>query len=232
VFPLRDENPTSRITWMTWLLIGTNVAVFAYEVYLQLTAGDAAFSAFISAWAFDPARLAASPFSPAVWFTVVSAMFLHAGWLHVGGNMLYLWIFGNNIEDRFGPWWFLGFYLTCGVIAMALQTIATGFVDVPNLGASGAVAGVLGAYVLLFPRARVLTAIFIVIFFELALIPAWVVILVWFALQLASSFASLGPAVASGGVAYFAHVGGFAAGVALTLPLWFADRRARFAGWQ
>lgn len=232
MFPLRDENPTSNVTWMTWTLIGVNVAVFAYEVYLGATAGNAALSAFITRWQFDPAQLAATPLSPAVWLTVLTAMFLHAGWLHIGGNMLYLWIFGNNIEDRLGPWQFLGFYLFCGVVAMLAQSFASGFVDIGNIGASGAIAGVLGAYVLLYPRARVLTAIFIIFFFELALVPAWVVIIVWFALQLASGIASLGPALAQGGVAYFAHVGGFAAGIVLALPLWATDRRARSTAWR
>jgi len=233
VFPLRDENPTSRVTWMTWLLVGANVAVFAYEVYLSYAGGNAAIQAFVSRWAFDPARLAAAPASPAVWLTVLTAMFLHAGWIHVGGNMLFLWIFGNNVEDRFGPWLFLAFYLACGTAATVAQSVASGPVDIANLGASGAVAGVLGAYLLLYPRARVLVAIFIIVIFELTLVPAWIVILVWFAVQLASGIASIGPAAALGGVAYFAHVGGFATGVVLTLPAWFADRRdGRFVAWR
>ena len=233
MFPLKDENPTSRLTWMTWTIIGLNVAVFAYELYLQATAGAGALDAFYLTWAFDPAHLASSAGSPAVWVTVFTAMFLHAGWLHIGGNMLYLWIFGNNVEDRMGPWWFLGFYLVCGVVATIAQTVASGFADVPTLGASGAIAGVLGAYLLLFPRARVLTAIFIIVFFEVALIPAWVVIVVWFVLQLGSGIATVGPASAGGGVAYFAHVGGFVCGVLLALPLWFASRRrAAFTAWR
>ena len=219
---------------MTWLILGLNVTVFAYGLYLQATAGAGALDAFYLTWSFDPAHFAASPGSPAVWITVLTAMFLHAGWLHVGGNMLYLWIFGNNVEDRMGPWWFLGFYLTCGVVATIAQAIASGFADVPTLGASGAIAGVLGAYLLLFPRARVLTAVFIVVFFEVALIPAWIVIIVWFVLQLGSGIATVGPAAASGGgVAYFAHVGGFLTGMLLVLPLWLADRkRAAFVAWR
>jgi membrane associated rhomboid family serine protease len=218
---------------MTWLLVVVNLAVFGYEVYLGYSGGDAMLRAFVSRWAFNPTRLAVAPGSPSVWLTALTAMFLHAGWIHVGGNMLYLWIFGNNVEDRLGPWRFLAFYLVCGVAATAAQTLASGPVDIANLGASGAVAGVLGAYLLLFPRARVLVAVFIVIVFELTLVPAWIVIIVWFAVQLASGIASIGPATALGGVAYFAHVGGFATGMILTLPHWLADRReGRFVAWR
>jgi membrane associated rhomboid family serine protease len=233
VFPLRDENPTSTTTWMTWLLVGTNLAAFGYEVFVLMTQGPAAFEVFVRAWAFDPARFAAQPGSPMVWATLLTSMFLHANLLHVGGNMLYLWIFGNNIEDRLGPFGFLAFYVVCGLAATGAQTLATGLVDVVNLGASGAIAGVLGAYLLLYPRARVQTAIFIVFFFEIALLPAWVLILLWFALQVASGLATFGTAASAGGVAYFAHVGGFVAGLALILPVWLRDStRARFTTWR
>ncbi|MDO8964891.1 MAG: rhomboid family intramembrane serine protease [Coriobacteriia bacterium] len=233
MFPLRDDNPTSRPSWMTWALIAANLGVFGYQVYLLVTAGPAASDAFLVRWAFNPAHLAAAPFSPAAWLTVLTSLFMHAGFVHVGGNMLYLWIFGNNIEDRLGPWRFLAFYIACGLVATAAQTAVTGFVDVPNVGASGAVAGVLGAYLLLYPRARVLTAIFIVIIVELASLPAWLVIAVWFGLQLASGLASIGPAAQLGGVAYFAHVGGFLSGVLLIVPAWWNDRRStRFRSWS
>jgi membrane associated rhomboid family serine protease len=233
VFPLKDENPTSRFTWMTWLILAVNVAVFALEAYVQATAGNAAFATFVSAHAFNPAALAASPASPAVWLTVFTSMFLHAGWVHVGGNMLYLAIFGNNVEDRLGPWLFLGFYLACGVVAALAQAFASGFASVPMLGASGAIAGILGAYLLLFPRARVLTAIWIFVIVELARVPAWILIVVWFVLQLGSGLASVGPAAAQSGVAYAAHVGGFLTGMLLILPAWMADRsRGRFVAWR
>jgi len=224
VFPLKDQNPTSRITWMTWLLLAANVGIFGYEVYLQATAGDLAVASFTQRLTFDPSALAASPMSPAVWLTVLTAMFLHAGWVHLGGNMLYLGIFGNNVEDRIGPWRFLAFYLACGVAASFAQALGTGFPHIRMLGASGAIAGILGAYLLLFPRARVVTAVFIIFVFELALIPAWIVIGVWFLLQLGAGVASIGPAAPAAGVAYLAHVGGFLAGMVLIAPAWIADR--------
>jgi len=232
VFPLRDENPTSRTTWMTWLLIAVNVAVFASEVYLSVAVGQSAYVGFVTRWSFDASLLAASPASPQVWLTILTSMFLHAGWVHIGGNMLYLAIFGNNIEDRFGPWRFLAFYIACGVVAALVQAAASGFSSGLMLGASGAIAGTLGAYLMLFPRTRVLTAIWVFVFIELARVPAWILIVVWFLLQLGSGLATLGPAAASAGVAYLAHVGGFLAGMALALPAWASGRRARFRSWR
>jgi len=232
MFPLRDENPTMHVTWMVWLILAANLAVFGYETYLVYGVGSAAFESFVVANSFVPARFFASPFSPREWVTVFTAMFMHAGWLHIGGNMLYLWIFGNNIEDRIGPWRFLGFYLLCGISAAALQAVAAPGANVPTLGASGAIAGVLAAYLLLYPRARVITAVFIFFIIELAALPAWLIIAVWFVIQLASGIGSLGQATATGGVAYFAHIGGFVAGLLLILPAWRSDRRrpASFTG--
>ncbi len=233
MFPLRDENPTSRITWMVWLLVAVNVAVFVWELRIQVIGGDAALGAFLDSFAFDPAALASAPGSPHVWLTLLTAMFMHAGWVHLGGNMLYLVIFGNNIEDRLDPWRFLGFYLLCGLVASLVQAFGTGFPHAQVLGASGAIAGVLGAYILLYPRTRVVTAVFIVFIVELARIPAWIVIGLWFVLQLAAGIGTVGPQTVSTGVAYLAHVGGFLAGMALIAPAWLADRRgARFAGWR
>ena len=234
MFPLRDENPATRITWMTWTLVAVNLAVFGYQFWLSLLGGSA-FETFVVANSFVPARFFASPFSPREWLTVLSAMFMHGGWVHVGGNMLYLWIFGNNIEDRLGPWRFVAFYLACGLAATLAQAAVSAGSSVPNLGASGAVAGVLGAYLLLFPRARVTTLIFLFFVIETAALPAWGVIIVWFLIQLAQGIGSLGQTMANvGGVAYFAHVGGFVAGLVLVLPAWLNDRRgtARFAGWR
>ncbi|MDZ4167268.1 MAG: rhomboid family intramembrane serine protease [Coriobacteriia bacterium] len=224
MIPIRDENPTRRFPWLTMLFIVVNGAVFAYELSL----GPVALQEFWMRWSVVPSRLLADPFSPAEMITPVTAMFMHAGWVHLIGNMLYLWIFGNNIEDRFGPLGFGLFYLVCGLAAAAAQTLASPESALPMLGASGAVAGVLGAYLLLYPGATVITVIPIFIFIEVARIPAFLVIGFWFILQLGSGLASLGAATAeTGGVAWFAHIGGFVAGLALTAPVAIAGRRRR-----
>jgi membrane associated rhomboid family serine protease len=230
MIPLHDENPTTRFAWVTLLLILTNVAVFVFEI-VRAQAGT--LDVFVAQWMFVPSRFFANPFAPAEIATIFVSMFSHAGLLHIGGNMLYLWIFGNNVEDRLGSLRYLAFYLLVGIAATLGQGFMSTTSDIPNLGASGAVAGVLGAYILLFPRARVLTAVIIIFFIELVRIPAIIVIGVWFLLQLASGVGSLGGAQ-QGGVAYFAHVWGFAAGLLLVLPLIVADRtrRTRFMGWR
>jgi len=231
MIPLYDDNPTRRLAWMTVLLIAANVAVFAFELSL---AGQGHLDAFITTWSFVPKRFFADPFAPSQLATVFSAMFMHAGFLHIGGNMLYLWIFGNNVEDRLGPFRYLGFYLVCGIAATLGQGLLAPGADIPSLGASGAIAGVLAAYLLLYPRARVLTAVILIVFVELVRIPAFVVIGLWFVLQLASGVLSISQTANAGGVAYFAHVWGFAAGLLLTLPLLIAEktRRTRFVGWR
>ncbi|HSQ21388.1 MAG TPA: rhomboid family intramembrane serine protease [Coriobacteriia bacterium] len=224
MIPIRDENPTRRLPWLTILLIGANIAVFVYELSL----GPDALQAFWTRWAIVPARFLADPFSPAELATIVTAMFMHAGWVHLIGNMLYLWIFGNNIEDRFGPLGFAVFYLASGIAASAAQMLATPASTVPNLGASGAVAGVLGAYLLLYPGASVITIIPIFVFIEVARVPAYLVIGFWFILQLGTGLASLATtAPDAGGVAYFAHVGGFVAGLLMAAPVAIASRTRR-----
>lgn len=225
MIPIRDDNPTKRVPWVTIALIAANIAVFVYEMSLE----PAALDAFWLQWAFVPARFSANPFSPVEIATIFAAMFMHAGWVHLGGNMLYLWIFGNNIEDRFGPLGFTAFYLTCGVAATLAQMLVAPESALPMLGASGAVAGVLGAYILLFPGASVVTIIPVFVFIEVARVPAYLVIGFWFVLQLGSGLATLGSgASAVGGVAWFAHIGGFVTGLVLALPAAAAARgRAR-----
>ncbi len=226
MIPLRDENPTHRFPVITIMLIVLNVIVFFYETSLA----PEALQSFFTEWSFVASRFFAAPTSPRQVATVFTSMFMHAGWVHIGGNMLYLWIFGNNVEDRLGRIPFLIFYLACGVVGVAAQALIEPASTIPTLGASGAIAGVLGGYVLLFPGAAVLTLIPIFFFFEVARVPAFIVIGFWFVLQLASGVASVGPSVAeAGGVAYFAHLGGFAAGLALTVPLWLSDRFSRRA---
>ena len=163
------------------------------------------------------------------WLTVFTSMFSHAGLLHLGGNMLFLWIFGNNVEDSMGPVRFVVFYLLGGIAALALQTVINPDSAVPTLGASGAIAGVLGGYILIYPRARVLTLIFLIIFFTFIELPAYVFLFIWFAQQ--AVFGAIGltnPTGDGGGVAYFAHVGGFAFGL-LAIKL-FAVRRSAAYG--
>jgi membrane associated rhomboid family serine protease len=188
---------------VTYALIALNVAVFL----LELNGGND----FIMRWSFIPARFAADPMG--AWPTVFTAMFMHAGWAHIGGNMLYLWIFGDNVEDRFGKLPFLIFYLLCGIGATFAQFAISQTSDVPNLGASGAIAGVLAAYLVLFPRAQVRVMIG---FGRVTPMPAIVVIGLWIVLQLVSSVGSITNRADLGGVAYVAHVGGFFTGLALT----------------
>lgn len=213
MFPIGDDNSDRRTTpIITYILIAINVLVFLVE----LIVGDA----FIMKWAFVPSRFLANP--GAEFLTLFTSMFMHAGWLHLGSNMLYLWIFGDNVEDRFGQVKFLIFYLVCGLAATAAQLAFSLTSDIPNLGASGAIAGVLGSYILLFPKGsvRVLQGRRVVP------VPALIVIGLWFILQLFSSIGSITNTSDTGGVAFMAHVGGFVAGLLLTFL--FRDKpRAR-----
>jgi membrane associated rhomboid family serine protease len=232
VIPLYDDLPTRRFPWMTVALIVANVIVFVYELSLSGGVGGRLDLFFFRA-GFVPYELTHLVDVPPVDlvpppFTVFSSMFVHEGWLHIIGNMLFLWVFGNNVEDAMGKARFLAFYLLCGIAAAAAQTAIRPDSTVPNIGASGAIAGVLGAYIMLYPRARVLTLVPVFIFFlPIIMLPAWVVIAAWFVLQLFGGLLSLG-AAAGGGVAFFAHVGGFIAG--LLLVSLFARRRPRPRG--
>ena len=232
MIPLYDDLPTRRFPWMTVALIAANVLVFVYELLLSGGAGVRLDLFFFRA-GFVPYELTHLTDVPPVDlvpppFTVFTSMFVHAGWLHIIGNMLFLWIFGNNVEDAMGKARFLAFYLLCGVAAAVAQTAIRPDSTIPNIGASGAIAGVLGAYILLYPRARVLTLVPVFIFFlPIIMLPAWVVIAAWFVLQLFEGLLSLG-AAAGGGVAFFAHVGGFVAG--LLLVSLFARRGPRPRG--
>jgi membrane associated rhomboid family serine protease len=226
MIPIRDDNPTRRFPLVTVALLLANVAAFAYELSLS----DAEFVTFVDSWAVTPAHLVADPFSPRILLTLVTAMFLHGGWLHLGGNMLYLWIFGNNVEDSLGKLKFLGFYLVVGIVATLAHIAIEGPSEIPLLGASGAIAGVLAAYLLLFPKARVLVLIPVFFIIELARVPAAFVIGFWFLIQLIQGLGSISPAATSGGVAWWAHVGGFAAGLILIIPVWLSVRRRGVRG--
>lgn len=203
MLPIGDDNSARRIVpLVTYALIALNVLVF----FVELSSGDA----FIQDWAFVPSRFLANP--SADFLTLFTSMFMHAGWLHLGGNMLYLWIFGDNVEDRFGHVKFIIFYLLCGLGATFAQLMVSMGSNIPNLGASGAIAGVLGAYIIMFPqgRVRVLQGQ------QVIQVPALIVIGFWIVLQLFSSVGSITSAGETGGVAYMAHIGGFAAGLILT----------------
>jgi membrane associated rhomboid family serine protease len=209
MFPIGDDNSQRRtVPVVTPILIGLNVLMFLVE----LSAGDR----FIQQWAFIPADFAAHPAANVV--TIFSAMFMHGGWLHLLGNMLFLWIFGDNVEDRFGHAKFLVFYLIAGIVATLAQFALAPHSTVPNVGASGAIAGVLGAYILMFPRSRVN----VLLGRQIVAMPAVVVLGMWILLQLVSgvgSIASTDESANVGGVAYMAHIGGFVAGLLMAFLL-------------
>ena len=216
MFPLSDVIPSRTVPFVTIGLIIVNALVFLYMVTLP----DAALETFIATYAVVPA-----------WFsipTLFTSQFLHAGWMHIVGNMLYLWIFGDNVEDRLGHVRYLLFYLGAGAVAAILQVLFSPFSSVPMLGASGAIAAVMGAYFVLYPQSRVLTAVFILIFFDLVEIPAVFFLGIWFLMQLLSGVGSLGVRSAAGGTAFWAHVGGFVVGVVVGAVLRARDRRWRY----
>jgi membrane associated rhomboid family serine protease len=206
MLPIGDDNASRRtFPFVTYALIALNVLFF----FVEQSGGDA----FVGKWAFVPSRFLADPLGDSL--TLFTSIFMHAGWVHLGGNMLYLWIFGDNVEDRFGHIQFTIFYLVCGLAATFAQLAFSLESNVPNLGASGAIAGVLGAYILLFPqgRVRVLQGQ------QVIQVPALIVIGIWIVLQLFSGVGSIANTAQTGGVAYMAHIGGFVAGFALTLLL-------------
>src|SRR5437870_10861553 len=213
MIPLRDENPTTLTPVVTVSLIVLNCLVFLY----QLSLGPAeerfilSYAAVPAEW-FLPGTVVGDPAVPSA-LTVLTSMFLHAGFMHLGGNMLYLWIFGNNIEDVMGHGRFVLFYLLCGVAAVFGHAITAPDSTVPMIGASGAIPGVLGAYLLLFPRARVRVLFFFGFFIRTIYVPAAIVLGLWIVLQVFNAAFNLGGE--GGGVAWFAHVGGFRAGLVL-----------------
>jgi membrane associated rhomboid family serine protease len=209
MIPLRDINPTRRLPIVTIALIATNFIVFIYELSLN----DRALGDLILSAGVIPAQATRS-FGPAVTRDLITSMFLHGGWVHLLSNMLYLWIFGNNIEDVLGPLRFTAFYLLCGILASLAQVMVSANSHIPLIGASGAIAGVLGAYLVLFPQARIQSLVFVFYFVRFVEIPAVIVLGFWFFLQFFNGLASLSvPGI--GGVAYFAHIGGFVTGIAL-----------------
>ena len=248
MFPLRDNIGTKRFPIVTVLIIAACTLIFLFEISRPTThlpgyrtgipREVSGFDRVTAEWGFVPCELTSRCKHPGradlsmpgggvaevrvaqhpAWLTLFASIFMHGGWLHIVGNMLFLWIFGNNVEDRMGRWRYALFYLVCGVIAALTQLATDPSSGVPNIGASGAIAGVLGAYIVLYPRARVLTAITLLVFFAIVEVPAVLLLGAWFLLQVldGSRRARRGR---PGGVAYFAHVGGFAAGLLLVWPL-------------
>ncbi len=204
MFPLRDDQPTHSPPIVTTLLIIACSFVFIYE----LTLDEYSRNYLITLYGTTPAH-----FRP---ITLLTSMFLHGGWSHIFGNMLFLWAFGKSLEDAMGHTKFLGFYLTCGVIAGIVHVAFNYFSSMPTVGASGAIAGVMGAYLLKFPRARIHTLVFVFIFITTWDLPAMAVLLYWFIFQIFSGFGSIAHThVTDAGVAWFAHIGGFIAGMIL-----------------
>jgi membrane associated rhomboid family serine protease len=232
MFPISDDNPTLRTPWMTYVILGITFAVW---VLLQ-GAGldDRTLAASICNLGLVPAELLhtravgyAVPIGQGLacvvddssvnWLTPIFSMFLHGGWGHILGNLLFFWVFGNNIEDSMGPWRFLAFYLLCGLVAVGAHMAVEPTSAIPTVGASGAISGIMGAYLLLYPRAHVNILFIFVVFIRVVAVPAWMALLWWFGWQVIAGLPQLSPVRTgdSGGVAVWAHIGGFVAGLVL-----------------
>lgn len=219
MFPIRDHNPSTRTAYVTYALIAINIAVYLYGVTFITT--DAQVNRFYFDYAMIPARISAGENYP----SMVTSIFLHAGFMHLAGNMLFLWIFGDNMEEEMGHVPFLVFYLISGIGADFAQYLSEPASQVATVGASGAIAGVMGGYLLMFPKAKVDILIILVVIFRIIPVPAFIMLGLWFALQL---FQSVGSDPTGGGVAYWAHSGGFLIGAILTIPLWLKRGGPRF----
>ena len=236
MIPLRDANPTRRREWATLLLIAANVAAFLLWEPIAGTPRQQ-FEFFVCHGAIPQELTDLQPIpevvslcgQKSVLLSILSSMFIHGGFLHIAGNMLYLWVFGNNVEDRMGRPAFLLFYLAAGVAAAYAQVLTDPSSQVPLVGASGAIAGTLGAYIVMFPHARVLTLVPIFFFLHVAELPAWIVLGFWFVLQAFQGVGGLAGDV--GGVAWFAHIGGFAFGVLVALAFYRRRPEPRPAAW-
>lgn len=216
LFPIRDHNPSDRTPYVTYTLMAANILVFlAY--FPELSANPNALNRFYYAFGLVPG--VSDP------LTYVSSIFLHGGWMHLVGNMLFLWIFGDNMEDEMGHIPYLLFYLISGIGASYAHVLSAPGSMIPLVGASGAIAGVMGGYLLMFPRARIDILMILIIIFKVVPVPAWLMLAIWFAIQL---FSGIGDTASGGGVAYWAHAGGFLIGLALTLPLWLRRGGPRF----
>jgi membrane associated rhomboid family serine protease len=225
MIPVGDNVPMRGAAVANWLLIIANVLAFSIEL-----AQGAHIQDFIQRWAFVPAVLTglvpSSPDAPPAVFTIFTAMFLHGGWGHLIGNMLFLWIFGDAVEDAMGARRYLVFYFLCGTLAALPQVVLDPTSTLPSLGASGAIAGVLGGYIVMYPRAVVLVVLPLFLFFPVFQVPAFIMLGLWFLMQFLSGLATLGQTASTGGVAWWAHIGGFVAGAVL-IPLFRLRREPK-----
>jgi membrane associated rhomboid family serine protease len=226
MIPIRDRLPTRIVPFVNYGLIALNVMSFLWE----LASIESGYEQFVTDWGFVPGRFLQNPAGDAV--TLLTSMFLHGGWMHIGGNMLFLWIFGDNVEDALGHVRYVIFYVICGVVAAGAQMMVGPDSMVPMVGASGAIAGVLAAYVSLYPRARVLVMLPIFVFISFFEFPAWLVILEWFALQLLSGLGALALPSTGGGVAFFAHIGGFVCGLLLIRLMMLGKTTVAYDAWS
>ncbi|MDE0588979.1 rhomboid family intramembrane serine protease [Halocynthiibacter sp. C4] len=219
MFPIRDHNPSQRTPFVTYALIAINIVVFlSYWQYLD---DPRVINAFFWRWAMVPQFV----FDGAQLHTPITSMFLHGSFMHLAGNMLFLWVFGDNMEDAMGHMGFLAFYLFGGIVAGFSHAFADPSSVIPMVGASGAIAAVMGGYLLLYPKARVDVLFIFIVFFRIFPIPAWIVLGVWFGLQVFNGFTA---DLNTSGVAFWAHAGGFVAGVIMTAPLWLRLGATKF----
>lgn len=213
MIPLRDTQPSYTFPFVTVTIIALNVLAFLYE----FTMDPYEFNFFIAHHGVIPARLQ--------WVDVLTSIFLHGGWLHLIGNMWFLWIYGDNVEDILGHAQYLAFYLLCGLAATMVHVVFNADSSAPTIGASGAIASVMGAYVVKFPHSKITTLVLVVVFITTMEIPAYLILLYWFVIQFFSGVGSMGHShLSQGGVAWFAHIGGFLAGVALILVMRTRER--------
>jgi len=219
MFPIRDHNPSGRVPYVTYALMIANIAIFLS--YVSVLSDPRTEYEFYRAWALFPIQISDGQ----GYSRLFTSMFLHGGWMHLAGNMLFLWIFGDNIEDEMGHVGYLVFYLACGVAAGLAQVVSAPASVVPMVGASGAIAGVMGGYLLLYPKAKVDIFLFFIVFFRIFPIPAWIMLMLWFGMQF---LGGIGTNPDEGGVAYWAHAGGFIGGFILIAPLWLRKGAVRF----
>ena len=218
MFPFRDHNPSNRVPYVAYALIVVNVLVYLAYGFLP---DDRVYEIF-DTWALVPAEAVAG----IDLHTLFTCMFMHGGWMHLAGNMLFLWVFGDNLEDYLGHVGMLVFYLLCGLGASAAQISVDPYSDIPNVGASGAIAGLMGGYLLLFPKARIDVLFIIILFIRVVPLSAWIVLGAWVGLQIVMGMVEFG--AQGGGVAYFAHIGGFFAGIAGIALVWMFRGKPRY----